>query len=93
MRNEFTQQIENDLYSDAMDSAVTVYCTQGYIDRQSTDDGETRKRRQLAAAIRAFLENTPESDLVRLARPPAPFRNGTTVGAQPVARIPSTSTP
>lgn len=71
MRNEFTAAIESDLFSDAMDSAVTVYCTQGYIDRNSTDDGETRKRRQLAAAIRAFLENTPESDLVRLAKPSA----------------------
>lgn len=59
MRSEFTQQIEKDLYSDAMDSAVTVYCTQGYLDRNSTDDGDMRKRRQLAAAIRAFLENTP----------------------------------
>jgi hypothetical protein len=87
MHNEFTAAIEGDLYSDAMDSAVTVYCTQGYIDRNSTDTGETRMRRQLAAAIRAFLENTPESDLVRLARPPAPFRNGSTVGPQAVARI------
>ena len=29
----------------------------------------------------------PESGLVRLARPPAPFRDGTTVGVQPAARF------
>lgn len=35
-------------------------------------------------------ENAPplaESGLVRLARPPAPFRDGTTVGVQPAARF------
>lgn len=37
--------------------------------------------------------NTPESDLVRLARPPAPIGNGTTVGVQPVARISSEAAP
>lgn len=31
-------------------------------------------------------DEIPQSDLVRLARPPAPNGNGTTVGAQPVAQ-------
>lgn len=35
----------------------------------------------------AMLKEYPKSDLVRLARPPAPNGNGTTVGVQPVARI------
>lgn len=32
------------------------------------------------------MNDIPQSDQVRLARPPAPIGNGTTVGAQPVAR-------
>lgn len=32
------------------------------------------------------IQNIPESGLARLARPPAPSRNGQTVGAKPVAR-------
>jgi len=37
--------------------------------------------------LAALTQNTPESDLARLARSPAPIGNGTTVGAQPVARF------
>jgi len=81
-----------DLYSDAIDSAVTAYCTQGYLNRREACSGEDHIRRQLAAAIRAWLCEIPESDLVRLARPPAPNGNGTTVGAQPVARLHSNAT-
>ena len=81
--------LEGDLYSDALDHAVTAYCTQGYLNRKENDSGETKVRRQLAAAIRAWLLDIPQSDLVRLARPPAPIGNGPTVGAQPVARLSS----
>jgi hypothetical protein len=34
-----------------------------------------------------LLTEYPESGLVRLATPPAPLRDGTTVGVQPTARI------
>ena len=91
-----TREIENDLYSDAMDSAVAVWSTVGYLQGR---DGVSRKgeqgfRGQLAAAIRAFLEEIPgESGLVRLARPPAPIGNGTTVEVQPAAHISPASQP
>jgi len=75
------------LYSDAIDHAVTSYCVVGKI---SEAKGEDRVREQLKAAIKGFLEEIPKSDLVRLARPPAPNGNGTTVGAQPVAQLHST---
>jgi hypothetical protein len=44
---------------------------------------------EIAVAIRArssCAQQIPQSDQARLARPPAPDGNGTTVGAQPVAR-------
>lgn len=34
-----------------------------------------------------LVKEYPESGLVRLATPPAPFRDGTTVGVQPAAQI------
>lgn len=89
---------EGDLFTDAMDSAVTAYCTQGYLNRQQSSDGETMVRRQLAAAIRAWLMNTPETGLHRLARQAAPSRDGerpgapVAVGPQATGRFPSTPT-
>lgn len=41
----------------------------------------------LSAEVERLKQNTRESDLVRLARPPAPDGNGTTVGTQSVARL------
>lgn len=83
-----TREIETDLFSDALDSATNIYLTAGYILRNEGVQGERLFRGQVAAAIRAFLEEIPgESGLVRLARPPAPIGNGTTVGVQPAARI------
>lgn len=45
-----------DLYSDAMDAAVNIYCTAGRMSAYKADDGETAKRRQIAAAIDAYIE-------------------------------------
>jgi hypothetical protein len=54
-------------------------------------DMKTVAKSALSAAVTAAQPqepkpNIPESDLARLARPPAPIGNGTTVGAQPVAQ-------
>lgn len=49
-------------------------------------------RAALAAEVERLKQNTRESDLVRLARPPAPDGNGTTVGTQSVAQ-PTTKGP
>lgn len=46
--------------------------------------------RDQVAALKSLSE-IAKSDLVRLARPPAPIGNGTTVGVQPVAHISSTA--
>lgn len=79
------EHLEGDLYSDALDSAVTAYCTQGYLNRREAGNGEDHIRRQLAAAIRAWLMNTPETGLHRLARQAAPSRDGARPGDEPVA--------
>jgi hypothetical protein len=86
------EKLADEFYSDQMDSAVTSFATVGYLQEGdgSSRSGEDFIRGQISAAIKAFFKEIPrESDLVRLARPPAPNGNGTTVGAQPVARLSS----
>lgn len=52
-------KIADDLYSDAMDAAMTAFVTQNYLQRGQTNDGETMMRRKLAAAIEAYLAENP----------------------------------
>lgn len=51
---------KDDLYSDAMDAAMTSYCIADR--RPQAGDGETAMRLKLAAAIDAFIE---ESGILR----------------------------
>lgn len=88
-RDDELKRIDEDRYSDAMDSAVNAYAMAGYFQRTESRDrgnGEDIIREKLAHAIMTYMKEYPESGLVRLARPPAPYRDGTTVGAQPAAQ-------
>lgn len=75
----------DDLYSDAMDAATGAYARA--LRGEVQGEGETPIRHCIASAIKAFNDEYPESGQVRLARPPAPDGNGTTVGAQPAAQL------
>lgn len=95
-RDDELRCIDADRYSDAMDSAVNAYAMAGYFQRTEGRDrgnGEDIIREKLAHAIMTYIKEYPESGLVRLARPPAPCRDGTTVGAQPAAQQIPTATP
>ena len=48
----------NDLYSDAMDAAMTAYTTQQFFNRKEPTQGEEMMRKAIAAAIDAYVQES-----------------------------------
>jgi hypothetical protein len=53
-------KVSDNLFSDAMDAAVTSYCTAHYLQRGDHSDPETLARKRIAAAIQAYLDEIPQ---------------------------------